>query len=145
MAELARQLPGCLLWKIRDTTTGGQPDLEVCWNEATTKLEFKLLKGHESIHDKWEDGRQLATLVRYEQTTKRAWVVAYRRGSKRACPDETLLYRPTSLLHGRVPETAYLGVRTNEQFAIRLWNEGVIRCVGWRHDLVASLVRQTHV
>lgn len=145
MGELERRLPRVLLWKIHDTVTGGQPDLEINWNGATTKIEFKKLKATESIHNKWEDGRQLVTLVRYEQQTTRAWVVAYVPPDRRFKGDvgETRIYRPTKLLNRAEPQAPMHEERMH--IAIALWDVGMIRCSGIRHDIVARLIRETHI
>ena len=128
------------LWKIHDNVTGGQPDLEVCWNEYTSKIEFKKLKGDETVHDKWEDERQLITLVRYEETTRRGWVVCFAQRDRQH--RETLIYRPTRLLRGNLPTDGILFDYT--QLALALWEKGVIRCEGFRQDVVARLIWQTH-
>jgi len=138
MEELRKALPFALLWKIRDTTTGGQPDLEVAWNQNTTKIEFKVLKGNETIHDKWEDERQLITLVRYEQQTGLAWAVAWRPKYKKF-EAATYIYRPTALLGKHIPPAkAWDGPRA-------LWENGVAWVPGVRYDVVAELIRGTHV
>ena len=141
-------LPGAYVWKIHDLVTGGQPDLEVNWNGATTKIEFKVLKRDESIHQKWEDARQLITCVRYEVQTGRCWVVAYRKGDRRVNrPDATFIYRPTRLLDGKVPTpfkwefSGHVGYR----FSDRLWQCGVVQLPGFAHDAVAAIIRQTHL
>lgn len=143
MGELERQLPHVLLWKIRDQTTGGQPDLEINWNGATTKIEFKVLKGDETIHDKWEDERQLITLVRYEQQTGRSWAVAWRVATRASKLTETILYVPTRLLRRELPTPC--DWKTTVRLACCLWEKGAIRYSGIRHDVVVELIKQTHI
>lgn len=141
MDALREGLPGCNLWKIHDLTTGGQPDLEVAWHGHTTKLEFKLLKRDENVHDKWEDGRQLITCVRYEQQTARCWVVAwrqpYRQGSGSGA--STYIYRPTALLNRKVPP------EKRGDTMLKLWEHGVAWYEGVRFDVVVNLIRETHM
>lgn len=147
MGLLKDTLGGVQLWKIRDEVTAGQPDLEVAWGGHTTKIEFKLLKKDENIHDKWEDQRQLIACVRYEQQTQRCWVVAYRAAYKRdERPETTLIYRPTTLLDRRIPSPWH--VRTEDDYAQishRLWTWGAIQCAGFDHRAVLTLIQQTHV
>ena len=138
MEELRQGLLHAWLWKIRDITTGGQPDLEVAWNGHTTKLEFKVLKGDETVQDKWEDERQLVTLVRYEQQTQRAWLVAWRPKHK-DFPAATYIYRPTALLGGKVPPAKRCDTFYD------LWNFGVAWWPEVRYDVVTDLIRTTHV
>jgi hypothetical protein len=135
------------VWKISDTATGGQPDLEVAYGGHTSKIEFKLIKKGECIHDKWEDGRQLITLYRYEQATGRAWAilfraanVAYDRGE-----NETIIYRPSKLLNLKVP-TAGSTRRTpltDDDMKV-LWHDGVLRLAGWNYEGIVDLIRLTH-
>ena len=135
------------VWKISDNNSGGMPDTEVSALGATTKMEFKLIKKGENIHDKWEDNRQLITLYTYERTTQRSWVVlwraanlAYDRGE-----DETLIYRPSSLLDGKIPAHGKT-IRTNltDVHLKTLWHDGVIRLEGFNHAAIADLIRMTH-
>jgi len=141
--QLTVELPNVLLWKICDRMTGGQPDLEINWNGATSKIEFKVLHRNETVHDKWEDERQPITCVRYEQQTGRCWVVAfqqpYPKGERHLA--YTLIYRPTGLLDGKVPaaDVSY------EMNAAALWEKNVIRLVGFNHHAIAQLIRQTHI
>lgn len=150
MKELERLLrPPLVLWKIHDTTTGGQPDLEVNWHEHVTKIEFKVLRKLEIIHDKWEDARQLVTLRQYEAATSRAWVVAYclrvpMGGLNRTFHDETIIYRPSALADKRVPTSELLRDQWDPHDAIALWDQGVIGYRGVRHDMVAALIYETH-
>lgn len=145
MDVFRRELSGCYLWKIHDEVTGGQPDLEVNWRSATTKLEFKLLRENETVHDKWADGRQLMTCVRYERATGRCWIIAYRQGvaSDRTAAETTLIYRPTGLLNGRVPQPEGFDQNNSMRFKL-LWERGVIRLRGFDHKNVANLIRFTH-
>lgn len=143
---LTHRLPGCNLWKICDQQTGGQPDLEVNWDGATTKLEFKFLGPHEDLHKKWEDGRQLQTCVKYERTTGRCWVVAFVRANKKRgdlVQPKTRIYRPTALMFGQLPEL-YPALPHWGSLAAILWNRGVIEVPGFNHDAIVELIKQTH-
>lgn len=147
MRAFETAMPGSLVWKINDHVTGGQPDLEVNWRNATSKLELKVLRKTQTIHDVWEDQRQLHTCWRYEQTTGRCWVVAYRHRSEFFQP-VTRIYRPAKLLHEGLPQPS----QTHEFMVCRgmdllttLWHDGVLELTGWDYQAVATLVRMTHV
>lgn len=139
--------PMPLLWHIHDETTGGQPDTEVVWNGHTSKIEFKKLKEGESIHKKWEDGRQLITLVQYERASSgRAWVVVYEKRKGNPHGDRTIIYRPSKLLNQQEPTPFYVGLDTKDVAMDRLWNRGGIYVIGFvpGHELVARLIQETH-
>lgn len=143
--QLTNQLLGVHLWKIADGFTGGKPDLEVNWAGHTTKIEFKFLRKNETVHDKWADDRQLIECVKYENTTGRCWVVAYRAALKKANRKEsTIIYRPSALLHGKLP-VAEVWSMSLDVFASRLWEQGVILFEGFNHMAVERLIRQTHI
>jgi len=145
MALFTTYLPTANLWKINDTVTGGQPDLEIAWNGHTTKIEFKVLKKDETVHDKWEDQRQLITCVRYEQQTQRCWVVAFRNLDRRTDRDaETLIYRPTKLLNRALPTTDGFDDDNGKKYSV-LWQRGVIRLQGINYLGVLNLIRNTHL
>lgn len=139
---LKRECPGALVWKIRDAATGGLPDLEVAWRGATTKIEFKMLRKGQTIHDTWEDARQLETLQRYERATGRAFVVAW-------SPAEhcTSVYRPLALREGRVP---LLGpCQDSARVMTRDTYEQLYYIGGWRFQgvgpiPVVTLIQETH-
>lgn len=135
-------LPGVFIWKIADRCTGGIPDVEFDWNGATTKIEFKLLKKNETIHDKWEDGRQLTTCVRLEQQTGRCWVVAYQKAHA-SRPNQTLIYRPTALLDGKIPSCRDWVSKAG--IAADVWQAGGVKLPGFDHATVVQLIKQTHV
>lgn len=146
-SEIERQCYNALTWKIHDEVTGGQPDLEVAWNGHTTKLEFKLIREKEAegdLHKKWEDGRQLATLIRYEQMTGRAWLVVYQVHNARKKWHETRIYRPLKLLREQVPQAEKVFDGLGPGNLIDLWQRGVIRLSGLNHGGVATLIRLTH-
>lgn len=147
METLDRELAYCWLWKINSMTQGGLPDLEIAWHGHTTKIEFKLLKGAETIHQKWEDQRQLLTLVRYEQQTQRSWAVAFQKGKKKKYDDQdsTIIYKPSSLLNDQLPMAQWADPMKPVEFLQDLWNNGAIRFEGFNHRAIAELVRQTHV
>lgn len=144
--DLKARLPFCFLWKIADRMTGGIPDLEINWNNHTTKIEFKLMKRGENIHQKWEDERQLITCVRYEQQTSRCWVVAYQQASTRfkRVQDYTIIYRPTKLLNAQVPEADETFDSIGPGNLPLLWSAGVIRLSGFNHRAVSTLIKFTH-
>jgi len=123
MSILAHELPRAVIYRVADRFTGGRPDLEVAWGGTTSYLEFKYLIKDETVHDKWEDARQLVTCVRLEQQTGRCWVVAYRK-AYRERPDETIIYRPTKLLNRQIPEGG-----------------DVIRFTGFDHRAIAGIIR----
>lgn len=143
--NLDAELPGVWHWKICDRMTGGIPDVDIAWAGATSKIEFKYLVKDETVHDKWEDGRQLVTCVQLECATSRCWVVAYQRKCKWREEDRTIIYRPTALLEGKLPKPSMIGIRANEQWAARLWDEGCVTMTGFDHHAIASLIRMTHV
>lgn len=154
--QLERFLPGAFIWKIADQATGGIPDLEVDWHGATTKIEFKLLKKAEQLHDKWEDGRQLVTCVQLEKATGRCWVVVFQKASvahDRGI-DFTYIYRPTALLNRKIPivnvgmlhsqwklESAY---ELDDDSCLDLWDQGVLRFNGMNYKAVVDLILRTH-
>ena len=148
MRALESVMPGALVWKIHDTVTGGQPDLEVNWRGATSKLELKVLRETQNIHDVWEDQRQLHTCWRYEQTTGRCWVIAYRHRSKFFPEPVTRIYKPSRLLHEGLPqasESREFALCHGSDLLTTLWHDGVLELTGWDYRAVATLVRMTHV
>ena len=138
------ELLGVFLWKVCDRMTGGIPDVFIGWNGATTMIEFKYLKKDETVHQKWEDGRQLVTCVKLEGVTGRCWVVAYQKKCQWREHDQTIIYRPTALLDLKTPKPSVMGYRVGEQWAARLWDEGCVIMQGFDHRAIASLIRQTH-
>lgn len=143
----AKLAPMPLLWHINDQATGGLPDTEVVWNGHTTKLEFKKLKNDQTIHDVWEDARQLLTCVQYERASGgRCWVVAFQR--RKGLPDRCIIYRPTKLLNKAVPhpETAWDAINNWPTLFESLWNRGALAIQGWPAGnlLIAALIRETH-
>lgn len=156
-SELEKVLrPPLNLWKIRDEVTVGQPDMEVSWNGSTTKLELKYVHPGERIHDKWHpppsdgnDSRQLMSCVKYEQATSRCWVVAFcehKPGKSRSTIwTETIVYRPTALLHGKDPVEGEYDVRMSEPVDLRrLWTAGHLRFDGYNMHGIAGLIMGTH-
>jgi hypothetical protein len=136
--------PGALLWKINDRLTGGRPDLEVAWRGHTSKIEFKLLKKDENIHQKWEDERQLVTCVKYERQTHHCWIVAYRMAAFER-PNTTLIYRPTKLLDRAIPEPTFRHKREFVQTdCLHLWDHGVLEFEGFAHGAIVRLLHFTH-
>lgn len=147
MEKLEARLPTkCHLWKIHDEVTAGQPDLEINYKGFTTKIEFKVLKKDETIHDKWEDERQLITCLRYEQTTTRCWVVAFKQHDRRfpKSEDETIIYRPSALLDRKIPEAVFIDRAPVAVDFCRLWDVGAIRFRGFNYDAIVALIRTTH-
>ena len=140
-------LYGCDTWKICDRMTGGLPDLEVNWNGFTSKIEFKYLRrDEENIHDKWEDGRQLVTCVKYERTTQRCWVVAFMAPSVkyRRTVEHTIIYRPSALLGEKQPRDPQCRASFTTRELPELWTQGVIRLEGYNHTGLTNLIRLTH-
>lgn len=136
-----------ILWKIADCNTGGQPDLEIACRGATTKIEFKLTKKGECIHDKWEDPRQLVTLYNYERTTGRAWAVFFRAANEAYDRpiNDTLIYRPSKLLDKKIPTHGDRSLTSiSEVDLTTLWHDGVIRLAGFNYAAIADLIKLTH-
>jgi len=143
--HLEQRLPRAVLWHIHDETTGGQPDMEVAWRMHTSKFEFKKLETDEqTVHDKWEDERQLITLVRYEEVTSRAWVVCWRTGRK-VSSEATIIYRPTVLLNRGLPKPELVHPTTPSLGLMHsLWSHGAVLTPGISHALVQRIILETH-
>jgi hypothetical protein len=150
MRECELLMPRCELWKIHDTVTGGRPDLEVAWSGQTSKIEFKLLKKGENIHDKWEDERQLITMYRYEQQTFRGYVVAFQLKSVQHGREHDLthIYRPKALLDRKIPKASVyfdsIPYPWQSLWLDNFQSEGVITLLGLRPDLVALFIKCNH-
>jgi hypothetical protein len=139
---LGKKLPGVFLYKIADRFTAGVPDLEVNWNFATTKIEFKYLKPGEVVDEKFEPG-QLPTCIKYEKATGRCWIVAYQQQHRREPKNPiTLIYRPTYLMKPDSPRVLIETSRTMDSSC--LWSRGVLRFEGFDHEAVAQLIYETH-
>ncbi len=94
---------GAVTYKIADRFTAGIPDTVFVWQVPTSWLEFKMLETNESIHDQLKPV-QLVELLKLERTSHRAWVVAFRKANAhRLVLPQTVIYRPSALLHGAVP------------------------------------------
>lgn len=128
------------IFKHNDRGTKGMPDTSVNWNGHTSWLEYKMLTGHENVHNELH-GLQLIELIRLENAMFRAWVVAYRNATRtlEACLD---IYRPTALLHGAQPIAKEPS--NYENLLINLRDHGVARFPGFNHGAVAQLIKQTH-
>lgn len=135
-----------LVLKHADQYTSGIPDVSVHWNGHSSWLENKLLEPSQTVHDELAV-IQLETCIDLEQSCAgRCWVVCYVRGvPRRGAEPHTLIYRPTFLRRGRVPQPEETFLRL-DQFNLRgsLWSKGVIRLSGHAHDSVVSLIWQTH-
>jgi hypothetical protein len=143
MHTISQALVGARLWKIRDTTTAGQPDFEVAWNGHTTKIECKVLRRQQTVHDVWEDPRQLVTCAAYARATGRCWVVAWRMPHRDRATPETLIYDPRRLTNGAHPHP--LGSDHPLDVIGMIARTGVARVDGYDHMSVVRLIRQTHV
>jgi len=138
---IRRDCPRVWIKKLNDRQTKGLPDTVLVWSGHTSWLEFKMLNGAESIHNEL-DGIQLVELVRLEQQCHRAWVVAYRKGT-RTMGDSLTIYRPTALLNNNEPG----GTKewTSHDLMLSHLNcYGVARFQGFDHGAVSRLIQVTH-
>lgn len=140
---LTRACPGAVIYKHNDRSTGGIPDTSITWCDADSWLEFKRLEHGESIHEELEE-LQLTELVKIEQQTHRAWVIAFRKGRRRNEIAETIIYRPSALLHGRVPIMAQVEMAKPEQVTQLLSVWGVAVFIGAHYGAIAALIHKTH-
>ena len=139
---IRKDCPKAVVWKHADRFTAGIPDSSVTWNGADSWLEFKLLGPNESIHDQLKTV-QLVELVRVERQTGRAWVVAYRKGSRNGLEAPSVTFwRPTALLDGKEPIAQTYA--SGYDFLERLQEYGVATWEGHDHAAVALLIRLTH-
>jgi hypothetical protein len=129
------------IYKHNDRGTKGMPDMSVTWAWCTSWLEFKMLKGEENIHGEL-DPLQLVELVRLERAGGRAWVIAYRKGTKTMgeCLD---IYLPTALLNNQQPIAKEASTYDTLLRDVRTF--GVARFGGFNHGAVAHLIKATHV
>lgn len=142
--RIIQTCPRVVIYKIADRFTSGIPDTVLTWEEFTSWLEFKLLDPNESIHDQL-DGIQLVNLIRLEQTARRAWVIAFRRGNvKRGVSPKTIIYRPTALYGGKMPLTER-PADSSCDFMRELTQRGVVEFEGFDHRAIAALILFTHV
>jgi len=143
MDVLKAGLPGVLLWKIADRFTLGKPDHEINWSGHTTKIEFKLLRNGEGIHDQLAPD-QLVSCIEYENTTQKCWIVAWVEPVPRKdILAHTLIFKPSVLYPDKQPRTMVRS-KWNEHTVLALWQEGVISFAGYNHDAVLNLIKATH-
>lgn len=139
-----RVLSAChhaVYYKIADRFTRGIPDSILTWNNVTSWLEFKLLDPHESVHAQL-DPDQLVELVKLQRACHRAWVIAYRRGTK-SFKEMTMFYEPRALLQGAQPIARELTTHENVLRDLRTF--GVATFEGHDHAALVALIHQTHV
>lgn len=128
------------IYKHNDRGTKGMPDMSVTWSWCTSWLEFKMLTGEENVHGEL-DPLQLVECERLERAGGRAWVVAYRKGTKTM--GEVLdIYLPSALRSGAQPMAKEYSTYENMLTNLRAF--GVARFQGFNHGAVAELIKQTH-
>ena len=137
MTVARRWLPGVHIIKHCDKFTVGVPDNSFSWAGSTSWLEIKVLRGNKTVHDELGPG-QLETCQKLEQQTGRCWIVAYRFRDKRV-----LIYRPTALARGELPDTTPPPLKKWDDIGRRAWG-GAIHFEGFDHRSVVELIRQTH-
>jgi hypothetical protein len=131
---------GAVVYKINDRQTKDIPDSVVTWNDATSWLEFKMLSGDADIHTELGKG-QLVQLIKLEQQSQRAWVVAYRKAT-RVQPDRITIYRPTRLWPKIMPHARENSTLENILRDLRTF--GVAQVEGFNHGAIVALLHQSH-
>lgn len=139
MTVARRMLPGVVIFKHCDRFTIGVPDNSFAWHGPTSWLEIKVLRGNKTVHDELGPG-QLETCQKLEVATGRCWIVAYQLRDRRV-----LIYRPTALMNGELPDTTPPPVKKWFDIGRRVWEPpGAIHFDGFDHRSVVELIRQTH-
>lgn len=144
--HLVLGLPKAVIFDHNDRSTAGIPDLSITWGGYTTWLELKHLKGEEHIlgdRSNQLSDLQLATLIRLETMSARAWAIAYRSGKHRKTVE---VYRPTSLRrYGqniRPNGNVYPGILP--PIVVELFSHGAIQLEGFAHASIVQLIEHTH-
>lgn len=137
-----RYCPRAVYYKHADSFTSGIPDSTFSWRENTSWLEFKHLDPNEGIHKQLKT-LQLTELVKLEHACHRAWVIAFRRPNARALvKPQTIIYRPTALLHGREPRAERKSNIVAMMSDLELF--GIAQFEGHYYEALVALLHQTH-
>lgn len=134
---LAKRFGG-VYYKHADRFAKGRPDCTFSWNGRTSWLEFKMLRGAQSVHDEL-DKSQLVELIRLERAGCSSWVIAYREHRGQSLE----IYRPTALYPWpTVPVAREDSLVENILRDLRVY--GIVRFGGFHHGAVTELIAQAH-